>query len=89
MFQDTPMSQAQILQYYGAVWHCCLNNSFQCLNDDNTFDIYFYKTQTRISKILKTEQQYLSTVTKRTLSYVHVVFFKKKKERKKRLCPCG
>ena len=24
------------------VWHCCLNNNFQYLNNNNTSDMYFY-----------------------------------------------
>jgi len=23
----------------GVVWHCCLNNSFQCLNNNNIYDM--------------------------------------------------
>ena len=51
----------------GALWHCCLNNSFQCLNNNKTSGKYFYNTQTRISTTLKTKQQYLNTATKRAL----------------------
>ena len=31
---------------------------YQCLNNNNTFDMYFYNIQIRIFKILKIEQQY-------------------------------
>ena len=34
--------------------------------------MYFYNTQTHISKTLKTEQQYLNTVTKRALCFCKV-----------------
>ena len=47
----------------GAVWHCCLNNSFQYLNN-NTSDTYFYNIQIHISTTLKTEQQYSNIATK-------------------------
>ena len=52
----------------GAIWHGCLNNNFQCLNNNNTFDTYFYNTQTRISTTLKIEQPHLNTATKWTLN---------------------
>ena len=40
----------------GAVWYQYLNNSFQCLNNNNTSNTYFYNTKTRIFTTLKTEQ---------------------------------
>ena len=52
----------------GAVQHYCLSNSFQCLNNNNTFNKYFYNTQTRISTTLKTEQQYLNTATQQAIN---------------------
>ena len=54
-----------------AVWYSCLNNSFQCLNNNNTFDMYFYNTQTRIFTTLKIEQQYLNIATKRAKRSKH------------------
>ena len=33
-----------------------LNNNFQYLNNNNTFNMYFYNIQTCISTTLKTEQ---------------------------------
>ena len=54
-----------------AVWYSCLNNSFQCLNNNNIFDTYFYNTQTCISTTLKTEQQYLNIATKRAKRSKH------------------
>ena len=46
---------------------CIRSHRFQCLNNNNTSDTYFYNIQTRISTILKIEQQYLNTITKRAL----------------------
>ena len=39
----------------GVVWYPLLNNSFQCLKNNNTSDTYFYNTQTHTSTTLKTE----------------------------------
>ena len=63
------------IPFIKAVWLGCLNNSFQCLNNNNTFDTYFYNTQTRIFKTLKTKQQYLNTVTKRAQVIAHISCF--------------
>ena len=52
------------LENIEAIWYLLLNNSFQCLNNNNVFDTYFYNIQIRISIILKIEQQYLNTATK-------------------------
>ena len=56
-----------IIPFKGHVLLGCLNNSLQCLSNNNTSDTYFYNTQTRISKTLKTKQQYLNTVIKQAL----------------------
>ena len=53
--------------HIGPIWHCCLNNSFRCLNNNNTSDTYFYNTQTRFTK-LKIEQKNLNTTTRRAHS---------------------
>ena len=37
------------------VWYPLLNNSFHCLINKNTFDTYFYNTQTHIFITLKIE----------------------------------
>ena len=37
------------VQYLGAVCYPFLNNNFKCLNNNNTFNTYFYNTQIRIS----------------------------------------
>ena len=39
------------------------------VNNNNTFDMYFYNTQICISTLLKTQQQYLNTTTKWAFSY--------------------
>ena len=44
-------------------FHCCLNNNFQYLNNNNIFYVYFYNIQTCIFITLKIEQQYLNTIT--------------------------
>ena len=53
--------QQQNSKDYGVDLYSLLNNSFQYLNNNDIFDIYFYSIQTHIFTTLKTEQQYLNT----------------------------
>ena len=52
--------QTTIYHYLGIVWYLLLNNN-------NTFDMYFYNTQICIFTTLKIEQQYLNIATKQAL----------------------